>query len=157
MRDFAAVILAAGKGTRMKSDLHKVLHPIGGQPMLHHLMASVDKLGPSHTVVVVGSGHEQIESAVSGRATTVLQEPQVDPARVWAVTQAASTHGPPSLSVDSSETAALISALLTSLHEQTCRSSGSSSSSPPREAGRISSSGFSGSSIPDATIGRRTP
>ena len=77
MRDFAAVILAAGKGTRMKSDLHKVLHPIGGQPMLHHLMASVDKLGPSHTVVVVGSGREQIESAVSGRATTALQEPQL--------------------------------------------------------------------------------
>jgi bifunctional UDP-N-acetylglucosamine pyrophosphorylase/glucosamine-1-phosphate N-acetyltransferase len=77
MRDFAAVILAAGKGTRMKSDLHKVLHPIGGRPMLHHLMASVDALGPSHTVVVVGSGREQIESAVSGRATTALQEPQL--------------------------------------------------------------------------------
>jgi bifunctional UDP-N-acetylglucosamine pyrophosphorylase/glucosamine-1-phosphate N-acetyltransferase len=77
MRDFAAVILAAGKGTRMKSDLHKVLHPIGGRPMLHHLMASVDALGPSHTVVVVGSGREQIERAVSGRATTALQEPQL--------------------------------------------------------------------------------
>ena len=77
MRDFAAVILAAGQGTRMKSDLHKVLHPIGGRPMLHHLMASVDALGPSHTVVVVGSGREQIESAVAGRAVTALQEPQL--------------------------------------------------------------------------------
>ena len=77
MRDFAAVILAAGKGTRMKSDLHKVLHPIGGRPMLHHLMASVDELGPSRTVVVVGSGREQIESAVAGRGTTALQEPQL--------------------------------------------------------------------------------
>ncbi|TCJ39372.1 bifunctional UDP-N-acetylglucosamine diphosphorylase/glucosamine-1-phosphate N-acetyltransferase GlmU [Parafrankia sp. BMG5.11] len=77
MREFAAVILAAGKGTRMKSDLHKVLHPIGGRPMLHHLMASVDALGPSRTVVVVGSGREQIEAAVSGRATTALQEPQL--------------------------------------------------------------------------------
>jgi bifunctional UDP-N-acetylglucosamine pyrophosphorylase/glucosamine-1-phosphate N-acetyltransferase len=77
MRDFAAVILAAGKGTRMKSDLHKVLHPIGGRPMLHHLMASVDELGPSRTVVVVGSGREQIEDAVAGRATTALQEPQL--------------------------------------------------------------------------------
>ncbi len=45
--------------------------------MLHHLMASVDALGPSHTVVVVGSGREQIESAVAGRATTALQEPQL--------------------------------------------------------------------------------
>jgi bifunctional UDP-N-acetylglucosamine pyrophosphorylase/glucosamine-1-phosphate N-acetyltransferase len=77
MRDFAAVILAAGKGTRMKSSLHKVLHPIGGRPMLHHLMASVDQLGPAHTVVVVGSGREQIESAVAGRAATALQEPQL--------------------------------------------------------------------------------
>jgi bifunctional UDP-N-acetylglucosamine pyrophosphorylase/glucosamine-1-phosphate N-acetyltransferase len=77
MRDFAAVILAAGKGTRMKSDLHKVLHPIGGRPMLHHLMASVDELGPKRTVVVVGSGREQIESAVAGRAAAALQEPQL--------------------------------------------------------------------------------
>ncbi len=75
--DFAAVILAAGKGTRMKSDLHKVLHPIAGRAMLHHLMASVDELGPSHTVVVVGSGREQIEAAVAGRADTALQEPQL--------------------------------------------------------------------------------
>ena len=37
MTDFAAIILAAGKGTRMKSDRHKVLHPIAGKPMLEHL------------------------------------------------------------------------------------------------------------------------
>ena len=42
----AAVILAAGKGTRMKSDLHKVLHPIAGKPMLMHLLDSVDALKP---------------------------------------------------------------------------------------------------------------
>jgi len=77
MNEFAAVILAAGQGTRMKSDLHKVLHPIGGRAMLHHLMASVDELGPSRTVVVVGSGREQIEGAVAGRAATALQEPQL--------------------------------------------------------------------------------
>jgi bifunctional UDP-N-acetylglucosamine pyrophosphorylase/glucosamine-1-phosphate N-acetyltransferase len=77
MREFAAVILAAGKGTRMKSDLHKVLHPIAGREMLHHLMASVDELGPARTVVVVGSGREQIEAAVAGRAATALQEPQL--------------------------------------------------------------------------------
>ncbi len=77
MRDFAAIILAAGKGTRMKSDRHKVLHPIGGRPMLHHLMASLDELGPRQTVVVVGSGREQIEAAVAGRAATALQEPQL--------------------------------------------------------------------------------
>jgi bifunctional UDP-N-acetylglucosamine pyrophosphorylase/glucosamine-1-phosphate N-acetyltransferase len=76
-RAFAAVILAAGKGTRMKSDLHKVLHPIAGRAMLDHLLASVDELGPERTVVVVGSGREQIEAAVGTRASTVLQEPQL--------------------------------------------------------------------------------
>ncbi|MDC0886352.1 bifunctional UDP-N-acetylglucosamine diphosphorylase/glucosamine-1-phosphate N-acetyltransferase GlmU [Altererythrobacter sp.] len=75
-REFAAVILAAGKGTRMKSDLHKVLHPIAGRAMLDHLMAQVDALSPAEKVVVVGAGREQIERAVEGRAKTCLQEPQ---------------------------------------------------------------------------------
>lgn len=77
MTDFAAIVLAAGKGTRMKSDLHKVLHPIAGRPMLDHLLASLDELSPTKTVVVVGAGRDQIESAVSGRAETCLQEPQL--------------------------------------------------------------------------------
>ena len=75
---FAAVILAAGKGTRMKSDLHKVLHPIAGQPMLGHLLASVDALGPAAKVVVVGSGRDQVEHYVGPQgADIVLQEPQL--------------------------------------------------------------------------------
>lgn len=77
MREIAAIILAAGKGTRMKSDLHKVLHPIAGRAMLDHLMASVAALSPAKQVVVVGSGREQIEKAVTGRAETCLQEPQL--------------------------------------------------------------------------------
>ncbi len=60
----AAIILAAGKGTRMKSDLHKVLHPIAGRPMLLHLIDSVKALGAEREVVVVGAGREQVESAV---------------------------------------------------------------------------------------------
>jgi bifunctional UDP-N-acetylglucosamine pyrophosphorylase/glucosamine-1-phosphate N-acetyltransferase len=77
MRDIAAVILAAGKGTRMKSSLHKVLHPIAGRPMLDHLMASVAVLEPAKQVVVVGSGREQLEAALGSRAQTCLQEPQL--------------------------------------------------------------------------------
>ena len=76
-RHFAAVILAAGKGTRMKSELHKVLHPIAGRSMLHHLMASVDSLSPDHKVVVVGAGREQLEQALGDDARTCLQEPQL--------------------------------------------------------------------------------
>ena len=73
----AAVILAAGKGTRMKSDLHKVLHPIAGRAMLMHLTASVDALAPAKKVVVVGSGKEQLESALAGAADLAVQEPQL--------------------------------------------------------------------------------
>lgn len=73
----AAVILAAGKGTRMKSDLHKVLHPIAGLPMLGHLMASVDELAPARKVVIVGDKADQLEAALAGSADLAVQEPQL--------------------------------------------------------------------------------
>lgn len=74
----AAVILAAGKGTRMKSDLHKVLHPLAGRPMLGHLMASVDSLDPAAKVIIVGSQREQVEGfAAKHAAKVVVQEPQL--------------------------------------------------------------------------------
>lgn len=76
-REFAAVVLAAGKGTRMKSDLHKVLHPIAGQAMLGHLLASIDEVGPSRTVLIVGHGRDQLEEALNGRAAIAVQEPQL--------------------------------------------------------------------------------
>jgi bifunctional UDP-N-acetylglucosamine pyrophosphorylase/glucosamine-1-phosphate N-acetyltransferase len=76
MSKIAAIILAAGKGTRMKSDLHKVLHPIAGRPMLLHLMASVSELEPERTVVVVGSGRDQLGSVLGDTAEIVVQEPQ---------------------------------------------------------------------------------
>jgi bifunctional UDP-N-acetylglucosamine pyrophosphorylase / glucosamine-1-phosphate N-acetyltransferase len=75
---FAAVILAAGKGTRMKSDKHKVLHPIAGRAMLDHLMGVMEGLGPARKVVVVGSGREQVESLVEARSgDIVVQERQL--------------------------------------------------------------------------------
>ena len=55
-RPVAAIILAAGKGTRMKSDTHKVLHKIAGRPMLEHLLANLAELGPERLAVVVGAG-----------------------------------------------------------------------------------------------------
>lgn len=73
----AAVILAAGKGTRMKSDLHKVLHPIAGRPMLLHLMANVDALSPAKKVVIVGDKADQLEAALAGSAELAVQDPQL--------------------------------------------------------------------------------
>ncbi|MCC6829307.1 MAG: bifunctional UDP-N-acetylglucosamine diphosphorylase/glucosamine-1-phosphate N-acetyltransferase GlmU [Novosphingobium sp.] len=72
----AIVVLAAGKGTRMKSDQHKVLHPIAGRPMLEHLLASAAELAPERQVVVAGHGREQLEKALGDRALIAVQEPQ---------------------------------------------------------------------------------
>ncbi len=59
------VILAAGEGTRMKSNLPKVLQPLGGRPMLSHLLDTARELNPVQTHVVIGSGAEQVIEACS--------------------------------------------------------------------------------------------
>ena len=62
----------------MKSDLHKVLHPLAGRPMLDHVLAAAGRLGPERLVVVVGSGREQLEPLVTAHGgTIVIQEPQL--------------------------------------------------------------------------------
>lgn len=63
-RQVAAIVLAAGQGTRMKSDLHKVLHPIGGKPMVHHVLDAATALNPAKIILVVGARAEQVEAAV---------------------------------------------------------------------------------------------
>ena len=68
---FAVVILAAGQGTRMRSDTHKVLHPIANRPLLLHLLDRVDALGAEKRVVVLGKGREQVETAIAARNVTV--------------------------------------------------------------------------------------
>ena len=72
------VILAAGKGTRMKSDLPKVLHPLAGKPLLGHVLAAADSLTPERICVVYGHGGETLPQAM-GRAELAWakQEPQL--------------------------------------------------------------------------------
>lgn len=60
--NLAVIILAAGKGTRMKSALPKVLHAFAGRPMLGHLLAALQPLKPTRTVVVTGFGAEAVEA-----------------------------------------------------------------------------------------------
>lgn len=86
-KDVAVVILAAGKGTRMKSSLHKVLHPIGGHPMLHHLMDTAETLSPSRTVIVVGADKEQVEKAVDENVEFAIQQPQLGTGHAVQVTK----------------------------------------------------------------------
>ena len=73
----AIVTLAAGKGTRMNSVSHKVLHPIAGRPMIEHLLASAAELSPERQVVVAGHGREQLEAQLGDRAVIAVQDPQL--------------------------------------------------------------------------------
>lgn len=72
--EIAVVLLAAGQGTRMKSRLAKVLHPIAGRPMLAYPLAAAEAIRPARLVVVVGTDAEAVETAFAGRATFVRQE-----------------------------------------------------------------------------------
>ncbi len=72
------VILAAGKGTRMHSALPKVLHAIGGKPMLGHVLEQASALGSDRTVIVYGYGGQAVPSAFENAAVEfVCQEPQL--------------------------------------------------------------------------------
>lgn len=72
----AAVILAAGQGTRMKSKLPKVLHSVVGKPMVHYALDVVSELGAEQTVLVVGLGADEVRRAVGDRAQFVEQTEQ---------------------------------------------------------------------------------
>ena len=76
----SVVILAAGQGKRMNSDLPKVLHPVAGAALLHHAMRSAASLEPEHTVIVAGHGADQVKASAeehSPEAKTVLQDEQL--------------------------------------------------------------------------------
>src|SRR5262244_1056182 len=71
----AAVVLAAGKGTRMKTDLPKVLHKLAGRPMIAHVLANLAPLGCERIAVVIGPGMEGVAAVVAPHATALQAEP----------------------------------------------------------------------------------
>lgn len=75
--ELAVVVLAAGKGTRMKSALPKVLHPLAGVPLIGHVLATAEALEPDHTLVVLRHEKDVVEPVVlqhSPDATIVIQD-----------------------------------------------------------------------------------
>ncbi|GBF58393.1 bifunctional protein GlmU [Candidatus Phycosocius bacilliformis] len=91
-RSRAAIILAAGHGTRMKSSLSKVLHPVGGRPMLDWTIALARGLGCEKIVVVVGAHNPDARAraeALLGPGTTALQDPPLGTAHAVRAAQAA--------------------------------------------------------------------
>ncbi|MFD1486099.1 bifunctional UDP-N-acetylglucosamine diphosphorylase/glucosamine-1-phosphate N-acetyltransferase GlmU [Lacticaseibacillus baoqingensis] len=71
------IILAAGKGTRMKSSLYKVLHPVCGKPMVDHVLTQVEKTDQDAVVTVVGHGAQAVEKALGNRTQFVVQAEQL--------------------------------------------------------------------------------
>lgn len=72
----AAIVLAAGQGTRMRSRIPKVLHTLAGRSLLDHVLDALSAAGIDRPVVVTGHGADAVEQAAAARATTVRQEPQ---------------------------------------------------------------------------------
>jgi bifunctional UDP-N-acetylglucosamine pyrophosphorylase / glucosamine-1-phosphate N-acetyltransferase len=72
-----AVVLAAGQGTRMRSQLPKVLHPLAGQPMALHVLDALAAAGSAEVVLVVGHGADQVRSAIGERARYAAQPEQL--------------------------------------------------------------------------------
>ncbi len=77
MSELTAVILAAGKGTRMKSDLPKVMHFVAGQPMLAHVLDAAEIAGCTRKIVVIGFGAGRVAPIVEGRAELAEQKEQL--------------------------------------------------------------------------------
>lgn len=72
-----AVVLAAGQGTRMKSKLYKVLHPVCGKPMVEHVVDQISTLDVDKVVTIVGHGAEKVQEHLAGKSEFVKQEEQL--------------------------------------------------------------------------------
>ncbi len=83
-----AILLAAGQGTRMKSSLPKMLHPICGRPMVFHALRAVRNAGSEKPVVIIGHGADEVKQVIGDAAQCVVQDPQLGTAH--AVLQAES-------------------------------------------------------------------
>ena len=77
MSEVLALVLAAGKGTRMKSALPKVLHRVGGHPMVSHVLNAAQKAGAMRQIVIVGFGAEVVQDTLGGQAEFVIQAEQL--------------------------------------------------------------------------------
>jgi len=88
MSELVAIILAAGKGTRMKSKLPKVLHKVGGQPMVAHVLTAAQEAGAEQKVVVVGFGSEEVEKFIGNKAKIAVQKEQLGTGHAVAQTKA---------------------------------------------------------------------
>ncbi len=89
MSELTAIILAAGKGTRMRSKYPKVLHKVGGRPMLQHVIDAADEAGAVRKVIVVGHEAELVKEMVGNQGSVVMQKEQLGTGHAVLQTQSA--------------------------------------------------------------------
>ncbi|NQZ01685.1 MAG: bifunctional UDP-N-acetylglucosamine diphosphorylase/glucosamine-1-phosphate N-acetyltransferase GlmU [Bdellovibrionales bacterium] len=93
--NFSVIILAAGKGTRMKSPLPKVIHPVAGQPMIYRIVDAASKAGALETRLVVGAGSKLVQRVVEPLgASCFFQEKQLGTADAVASAEPGNLEGP---------------------------------------------------------------
>lgn len=117
MSDFIAVILAAGKGTRMKSALPKVLHRVGGRPMLAHVLAAAKEAGAGRSIAVIGFGAESVEAEIGPAAEFAVQAEQLGTGHAVLQAKAALIGYRGTVMVLCGDTPLLTAAMLRSLYE----------------------------------------
>ncbi len=87
LKKIAAIILAAGQGTRMKSSLPKVLHPLAGKPLVLHAIENAGRVVTETPVLVIGHGAEEVRAVVGNRARFAIQHTQMGTADAVKVAQ----------------------------------------------------------------------
>jgi len=122
MKETIALILAAGKGTRMKSKLPKVLHKVGGLPMVEQVRRTVQSAGTIRQIVVVGFGGEAVQEYLGDTAETVMQKEQLGTGHAVLQAEALLKEEQGTLLVTCGDTPLVTSETFTALmacHEQT--------------------------------------
>ena len=117
MSDWAAVILAAGKGARMKSKLPKALHPLCGRPMVRHVERAVRGAGIERVVVIVGVGGGRVRAALGPGVETVEQGEPLGTGHAAAQAADVLAGGPSHVLVINGDTPLVTSGTLTALME----------------------------------------
>ncbi len=119
---FTAVVLAAGLGKRMNSDLPKVLHPALGRPLLHHVLDQLDPLKPRLTVVVVGHHATLVKDSLRGRTISFAEQvPQLGTGHAVQMAWSALESGPGTLLVLAGDMPLIRTATLRRLLERHAR------------------------------------
>jgi bifunctional UDP-N-acetylglucosamine pyrophosphorylase / glucosamine-1-phosphate N-acetyltransferase len=117
MAKMSAVILAAGMGTRMKSDQPKVLHQIGHQPMVKYVLSAIKQAGMEEICIVVGHGADAVQAALGDGYLYALQQPQLGTGHALAKALPAFATPPESLMVLCGDTPLLSAATLRELRQ----------------------------------------